>query len=267
MALTLAASAPGLAQRTAPVERAELPEWGEAGFEGVYPVRLLTIESGRVLGEKGIVGLGDTRWAVHDRIEIVTNTLWDILGIATGGAKVGLLRQEETKPALALTVRGYWSYGGLIDAGVRRVAESFATVTDSEVEVAGVIGHLTATWSANDDRTHYHGSVQVHRPFDNKFQVEDSEAGGGGSVEFLEGDDVSAMWGADHRLISRAVIVLLEAGYSFSLEQPRFGAGLDLGGESWRVLLGATYPGVETDLATEPRDFVINPAFSFHYRF
>lgn len=267
MALSLVASASGAAQETRPVDRTELPAWGEAGFDGVYPARLLTIEGGRVVGEKGIVGLGDTRWAVHDRVEVVTNTLSDILGIANGGVKIGLLEPDGARPAVALTARGYWSYGGLIDVGVREVAESFATVTDSEVEVSGVIGHLTATWTANDGRTHLHASVQTHQPFENRFKVEDSEAGGGGIVEFQEGDDVSAMWGADHRLIGRAVVVLLEAGYSIGLERPRFGAGLDLGGERWRVLLGVTYPGVETDLATEPRDFVVNPAFSFHYRF
>lgn len=266
-ALAFLASAPAAAQDVVPPEKFELPAWGSGEFDRPYPLRLLTIEGGRVVGEGGVIGLGDTRWAVHERVEVITNTLSDILGIANGGVKMALLEPAGTTPALAATVRGYWSYGGLIDAGVRRVSESLATVTDSEVRVSGVVGHLTATWTASEDRTHLHASLQAHRAIENEFTVQDSEAGGGGSVEFLDGDDLSAMWGVDHRLVGRSVIVALEAGYSLGLERPRFGAGLDLGGENMRVLLGASYPGVETDLATEPRDFVVNPAFSVHYRF
>lgn len=266
LALALLAPAPGAAQDTGPEGRTDLPAWGGEGFEGVYPARLLTIEGGRVVGEGGIVGLGDTRWAVHPRVELITNTLSDVLGILTGGVKVGLVEAEGARPDVAAAVRGYWSYGGLLDAGVRRVAESFADVTDSEVQVSGVVGWLTATWSANADRTHLHASLETHLPYDNVFQVEDSEAGGGGSVEFENGDDVSVLWGVDHRLVGRAAVLVLETGWSFGLERARFGAGLDLGGERWRVLLGASYPGVETDLATDPRDFVVNPHFSFHYR-
>lgn len=267
LALALFAPAAASAQDVGPRGRTDLPAWGGPGFDGVYPARLLSVEGGRLLEEGGIVGLGDTRWLVHPRVEVLTNTLSDILGIANAGAKVALARGEGPRPAVAVAARGYWSYGGLLDAGVRRVAESFADVTDSAVEVSGVVGYLTATWSANDDRTHLHASVETHQPFESTFRVEDSEAGGGGSVRFEQGDDVSAMWGVDHRLLGHAVVVVLEAGWSFGLEEARFGGGVDLGGERWRVLLGASYPGVETDLATEPRDFVVNPAFSLHYRF
>lgn len=266
LALMLLA-APAPAQQTEPA--AESPESGGAGFDGVYPVRLLTVEGGRMLeGGDAIVGLGDTRWAVPVRsVELITNTLSDILGIANLAVKLGLLEGEGSRPAVAVGVKAYRSYGGLIDTGVRRAVESFATVTDSDVEVAGWVAYAAATWSVDAHRTHLHAALQTHQPIDSKFRVEDSEAGGGGSVEFLEGDDVSAMGGVDHRLAGRAVVLVLEAGYSFGLERPRFGAGLDLGGERMRVLLGASYPGVETDLATEPRDFVVTPALSVHYRF
>lgn len=268
VALALLASVPATAQDAAAPDGFELPTWGSGGFDGVYPLRLLTIEGGRVVGERGVIGLGDTRWAIHERVELLTNTLSDIIGIANGGVKVALLEPDGTTgPAIAATVRGYWSYGGLIDTAVRKVAESFATVTDSDVRVSGVVGHLTATWTASEDRTHLHASLQAHHAIENKFRVEDSRAGGGGSVEFRDGNDLSAMWGVDHRLVGRAVVGVLEAGYSLGLERPRFGAGVDVGSENLRVLLGVSYPGVETDLATEPRDFVVNPAFSVHYRF
>lgn len=269
VALSLVASAPGAAQETDPVDRTELPAWGEAGLDGVYPARLLTIESGHVMdGGDAILGLGDARWAHPDRsFELVTNTLSDILGIANLGVKVGVLQGQDGGVALAVGGKGYWSYGGLIDVGVREIARSFAEVTDSRVEVFGFVGYATATWPARRARTHHHASVQVHRPLASKFRVEDSEAGGGGSIEFHGGEDVSAMWGADHALFGRGLILLLEAGYSWGLDRPRFGVGFDAGGERLRFLLGMTYPGVETDLATEPRDFVVNPALSVHWRF
>lgn len=240
----------------------------EGASFGGYPARVLTIESGRLLDPGGTIGLGDTRWSAPSvLLELYTDTIEDALGIANLGVKLGLVEGSGARPDVAVGARGYWSYGGLIDVGVRKAVESFADVTESEVDLSGVTGHATATWSVLGGRTRVHGSVQGHHPIESKFLVQDSEAGGGGSVEFLDGDDVSAMAGLDHRLAGGAVILLAEGGYSWGLERARFGAGLDVGSRHWRVLLGAFYPGVETDLATDARDFVVTPEFSLHYRF
>jgi hypothetical protein len=91
--------------------------------------------------------------------------------------------------------------------------------------------------------------------------------GGGGSVRFLDGDDVSTMWGVDHQVLGTRLVALLEAGYSWTLQRGRLGLGLDTGSQHMRVLLGVLYPGVKTDLATEPTDLVVTPAFSVHWRF
>jgi hypothetical protein len=256
-------------QDAVPAERTELPSLGSGdGFDGVYPARLLSIESGRVIDRgSGLVGFGDTRYAPFRRVELLTNTILDVIGIANLGVKALALEPSGSRPSVAAVFRYYESYGGLIDTGVKHVAESFADVTDSETDVRGIVGHVTATWSAGAGRTHYHVSLQGHHAIEEEFGVTDSVAGGGGSVRFLKGNDVSTMWGVDHRVLDTRLVVLLEAGYSWTLERGRLGLGVDTGSRRLRVLLGVLYPGVKTDLATEPTDLVVTPALSVHWRF
>lgn len=270
LAYALAApSAVARGQDGTPAERTALPAYGsDAGFDATYPARLLSIESGRVLERGyGLVGFGDTRYAPFTRVELLTNTIGDVIGIANLGVKVLVLEPAGSRPSVAAVARYYESYGGLIDTGVRHVAESFADVTDSETDVRGLVGQLTATWTAGGGRTHYHASLQGHHPIEQEFGVTDSVAGGGGSVRFLKGGDVSTMWGVDHRLVDTRLVALLEAGYSWTLERGRLGLGIDTGSQHLRVVLGVLYPGVETDLATESTDLVVTPAFSVHWRF
>lgn len=261
--------APLAAQAPPPADDGALPVFGSAEFDGRYPARILTVESGGVLeGGRGLVGIGDTRYAILDRrFEIATNTLGDVLGIANAAFKLGLVDRGSSGPAIAVGGRYYHSYGGAIDAGVRRIAESFSDVTDSEVDVSGWVAWGTSTWSLAEGRTHLHLSLQHHEPLEAGFEVVDSEAGGGGRIEFRDGEDTSAMWAVDHQLLGRTFLVLLEAGYSWGLDRARFGAGFDAGSQNWRFLLGLFYPGVETDLATDPREFEASPVVSLHYRF
>lgn len=256
-------------QPVRPAEREKLPSFGEAEkFDAAYPSRVLSIESGIVLErERGLAGFGDTRYAPFDRIEILTNTIADVIGVANAGVKVLALRPAGRIPSVAVGGRYYESYGGLIDTGVRRIAGSFADVTDSETDVRGLVGHVTATWTVAEGRTHYHLALQGHYAIETEFGVTDSVNGGGGSVRFLNGDDVSTMWGVDHRLIDTRLVALAEAGYSWTLGRPRMGLGIDTGSRRMRVLLGVLYPGVKTDLATDPIDLVVTPAFSVHWRF
>lgn len=268
-AIVAAAAAPLGAQPNPATDRKDFPRWRDGAFDGEYPVRLLTLETGRVLaGGDGIVGLGDTRYALLDRrLEIVTNTISDLVGIANVGVKLGVRAPRGGEPGLAIGAKLYQSYPGLIDEGVKRIAESFSTITDSEVEVSGWVGYATATWIPGGGVTGTHVGFQLHQPFETSFEVFDAEKGGGGRVTFDEGEDLSFVWGLDHQLIGTRLVALAEAGWSFGLDRARFGVGADAGSQHWRVALGVTYPGVETDLATEPRDFVVNPALSFHYRF
>ena len=262
-----AAVAPLRAQEGFP-ERRELPRWSEAHFQAPYPSRLLTLETARVLdGGAGIVGFGDTRYGVVDgRVELVTNTISDLVGIANLGVKIGVRDAAGGGPGVAAGVKYYQSYPGLINKGVRRIAGSFSTITDADVDVSGWVAWGTATWTPTDGATAYHLGVQGHLPAETRFEVADSVRGGGGSLTFEEGQDASVLWGVDHQLVGTKLILVGEAGWSFGLERARFGVGVDAGSEHWRVLLGLTYPGTETDVATEPRDFVVNPAFSLHYR-
>ena len=257
------------AQDPRPAGRSELPAYGETGaFDATYPARLLSIESGRVLERgRGLVGFGDTRYAPFDRVEILTNTIGDVVGVANLGVKYLAVPEGNGFPAIAVGARYYESYGGLIDEGVKHIAGSFADVTDSETDVRGLVGHLTATWGTAGGRTRYHVSLQGHHPIETEFGVTDSLKGGGGSVRFLNGDDFSTMWGVDHQVFGTRLVALLEAGYSWSLGRGRLGLGVDTGSRRLRVLLGVLYPGVETDLATEPTDLVVTPAFSVHWRF
>jgi hypothetical protein len=265
--LLVAAAAP--AQDVRPAKRMDLPAYGEVpGFDAVYPTRVLSIESGLVLEQgRGLVGFGNTRYALLDRVEVLTNTIGDVLGLANAGVKVLAVRPRGGVPSVSVGARYYESYGGLIDTGVRHIAKSFAEVTDSETDVRGLVGHVTATWTAGEARTHYHVSVQGHHAFETEFGVTDTINGGGGSVRFLNGEDVSTMWGVDHRLIDTRLIALIEAGYSWSLDRGRLALGVDTGSRNLRVLLGVLYPGVETDLATEPTDLIVTPALSVHWRF
>lgn len=235
-------------------------------FDSPYPARILTIETATMIDE-GIVGFGDTRWPIVDgRLEVNTNTIGNAIGIANAGLKVGLLESYDGTFSLAAGGRYYQSYGGLIDLGVQAIAESFSDVTDSEVEVSGWVGYATGTWTVGDGSTHLHLGVQVHEPTETRFGVEDSVAGGGGSVRFEEGDDVSTMWGVDRQIFGRKLVLLLEAGWSWSLEEGRLGLGVDAGSQRWRIVAGVTYPGVRTDLATDPTDLVVTPVLSVHYR-
>lgn len=268
MAVAFAAPASLDAQDVNPPEAVQVPNYrSDLGFDSPYPARVLTIETATMVAEP-IVGFGDTRWPIVDgRIEVNTNTIGDVIGIANVGLKAGLLRSANGTFSLAAGGRYYQSYGGLIDLGVKAIAESFSDVTDSEVEVSGWVGYATGTWTVEDGSTHLHLGVQVHRPTENKFAVEDSVAGGGGNVRFEEGDDVSTMWGVDRQIFGRRLVLLLEAGWSWSLEQGRLGLGIDTGSQRWRVTAGVTYPGVRTDLATDPTDLVVTPVLSVHYRF
>jgi hypothetical protein len=252
-----------------PTEQYELPRWGENSFDGRYPVRVLTLETARVLDRwDGTVGLGDTRLALFDRrVEILTQTIGDIVGIANVGVKVELVDPESHPIGFAVGARVYQSYSGLMDEGVKWIAESFSEITDAETEVSGVLGFATATWLSADDATGHHLGLQVHRPNEYQFDVADTVKGGSGILKFDEGHDVSLMWGVDHRLVGTSLLALGEAGWSFGLERARLGLGVDAGSQHWRVTAGVTYPGVETDLATEARDFYVNPILSFHYRF
>jgi hypothetical protein len=257
------------AQVVHPADRSEVPAYGGSeGFHGIYPSRVLSIESGLVLERhRGQAGFGDTRFAPLDRIEILTNTIGDAVGIANAGVKVLVISPVGPIPSVAVGGRYYESYGGLIDTGVKHIAGSFSDVTDSETDVRGLVGHVTATWTARSGRTHYHLAVQGHHAIETEFGVIDSVNGGRGSVRFLDGDDVSTMWGVDHRLIDTRLLALLEAGYSWSLERPRMGIGIDAGSRHLRLLLGVLFPGVKTDLASDPIDLVVTPAFSVHWRF
>ncbi|HUP01053.1 MAG TPA: hypothetical protein VM737_05975 [Gemmatimonadota bacterium] len=248
---------------------ASAPAASAQEFDGPYPARLLTIESGELHDRgRGVVGLGDARVAlVGSRIEILTNTIADAFGVLNAGFKLGVFEARGDRPALALGLKYYHSIGGLIDAGVRRIAESFATVTDSDVDVRGWVAHATATWPVPGERTRVHFTAQLHRPIESRFTVEDDVAGGGGSVRFVDGEDVSALVGIDHALAGRRLILLTEAGVSWGLDRPRLGIGLDAGSENWRVVAGVLLPGVETDLASDPRDFEVTPVFSLHRRF
>ncbi|HUP20317.1 MAG TPA: hypothetical protein VM778_10240 [Gemmatimonadota bacterium] len=268
-AALLCAAGPAPAQDPVPVDRTWVPASPGPGFDGRYPARLLTVETARLLeGGRGHVGFGDTRYAVLDRrLEVITNTISDLFGVGMISAKLGILDPDERTVGLAIGGKAYYSYGGLIDTGVAKVAESFAEVTDSEVDVSGWIVFGTASWSAADDLTHLHLGVQVHQPIENRFEVVDSVAGGGGSVEFLDGEDLSVMWGVDHQILGRTLVGMLEAGWSFTLEQARLGAAVDAGSERWRFMFGLMLPGVETDLATDATDFVVTPTLSIHYRF
>lgn len=257
------------AQDARPAERSPLPAVGPvAGFDATYPVRVLSIESGRVLERgRGQAGFGDTRYAPVERIEILTNTIADVVGVANAGVKVLALRPSGGLPSIAVSGRYYESYGGLIDRGVKHIAGSFADVTDSETDVRGLVGQLSATWAAGEGRTHYHLALQGHYAIETEFGVTDTVKGGGGSVRFLKGDDVSTMWGVDHQVLDTRLVALLEAGYSWTLERGRLGLGIDTGSPHLRVVLGILYPGVKTDLATDATDLVITPALSVHWRF
>jgi hypothetical protein len=260
---------PARGQPGQPADQRELPRWSEGTFDGRYPVRVLSLETARVLDRgNGTIGLGDARLGLLDRrIEIITHTIGDIVGIANVGLKVGLLDPETWSPGIALGAKVYQSYPGLMDEGVKWIAESFSDITDAETDVSGWVAYATATWLSPDDVTGHHLGIQVHRPNEYHFEIADSVKGGGGTLSFDQGHDVSLMWGVDHRFFGTKLVGLGEAGWSFGLERARFGVGLDAGAQHWRVTAGVTYPGVETDLATEAREFYVNPVFSVHYRF
>ena len=262
------AAAGASAQPAPPTQHRELPRYAEGEFDGPYPVRTLTIETARMLeGGDGTVGFGDTRYSlVGRRVEIATNTISDIVGIANVTLKVGVREPKGATPAIAVGAKYYRSYPGLLNEGVRRIAKEW-TISDADVDVSGMVGFATATWLSSDGGTGYHLGVQAHRPLQSKFEVADSVHGGGGTLTFEEGQDVSVMWGVDHRLVGTKLVALAEAGWSFGLEKARLGLGFDAGTQRWRFVGGVTWPGVEGDVATEPRDLFVNPVLSIHYRF
>lgn len=267
--LLLAAGTPALAQDGVPVDRAELPARGRASLDGPYPVRILTLETARLHARgDGVVGLGESRLGLVDRrLEIVTNTLHDILGVANVGLKAGVLDPEAWAPGVAVGGEVYGAYGGLLDEGIREIAESFSDVTDASADLSGWNAWASATWLARDGATNVHLAFQHAHPRETRFSVEDSVAGGGGTVTFDDGRDWSLMWGVDHRLVGDALLLLAEAGYSWGLDRARFGLGVDAGGRRWRVAVGAIAPGIETDVATDPREWPLTPTLSVHARF
>jgi hypothetical protein len=256
------------AQPSPSTQHRELPRYAEGEFEGPYPARILTIETARMLeGGDGIAGFGDTRYSiVGRRVEIATNTISDIVGIANVMVKVGVREPEGAMPALTVGAKYYHSYPGLLNEGVRKIAKEW-TISDAETDITGFVGFATGTWLSNDGGTGYHLGVQAHWPTQTRFEVADSVHGGGGVLTFEEGQDVSVMWGVDHQLAGTKLVALAEAGWSFGLEKARLGLGFDAGSQRWRFVGGVTWPGVEGDVATEPRDLFVNPVLSIHYRF
>ena len=250
-------------QDAQPSERSPLPGYGSTGgFDATYPVRLVTIESGRGLERgRGHAGFGDTRYAPFDRIEIVTDTIRDVIGVANAGIKVLALR-----PA-----------GDPLGGGHRTLLRVVRRLSTGRQAHRGVVpdAPIPRRRSRNPSsrggwRARPHELPRLntgHHAIESEFGVTDSIAGGGGSVRFLDGEDVSTMWGVDHQVIDTRLLVLLEAGYSWALERGRIGLGIDTGSQHMRVVVGVMYPGVKTDLATEPTDLVVTPALSVHWRF
>ncbi len=250
-----------------PASRAE----AQQPAHSLYPVKLMNLETGYILGNQQNVkiGLNDSGVGLFGRVQFSTNVLMDMLTLVNGQVKVGLLPDEGVFPALSAGV-GYYNLVSseyVVDFVLK---EAF---TDEDMSVSSGLDILSWFISASkkvSDRLRLHAGFQCRRLEGNLKTDEPVDMGSDGEtmgieVHFKESaTHNSVLFGADLDIFDHLKF-MLELGNDLSYGKPRGGAGFRLGmGSSFALQAGILWPGIKLD---EDIDIPVLPHFSFFWRF
>ncbi|MBN2184513.1 MAG: hypothetical protein JW746_04220 [Candidatus Krumholzibacteriota bacterium] len=237
----------------------------------LYPVKLMNLETGYVLGNQQnvMIGLNDSGIGSFDRVQFSTNILMDLLTLVNGQVKVALLPDEGVFPALSAGI-GYYNLVSseyVVDFVLK---EAF---TDEDMSVSSGLDILTWFISASkkvNDRLRLHAGFQFRRLEGNLSTDEPVEMGSDGEPMGIEvyfnesATHRSILFGADLDLFD-SLKFMLELGNDLSYGKPRGGTGFRLGvGRSFALQAGILWPGIKLD---EDIDIPVLPHFSFFWRF
>ena len=236
-----------------------------------YPIKLLNLETGYLLGPGGNsqAGLGESGFGVRGRMQFTTNMLYDLLTFFNGQVKVGILTDEGPTPALAAG----FGYYNLITSELivnTAVKEAF---TDEEVDLCSGLEYYYFFFSVSKklrSRVRFHAGYQ-HRYL--KGTIDSDEP-----VNLTSEDDTLSVYlsidqTANHKSLMTALDVdiidqlkfMLELGYDISYDRGRGGVGFRLGIlRSFNVQFGVLWPGIKLG---EDIDIPVIPHFSFFWRF
>ncbi len=237
----------------------------------IYPVKLMNLETGYLLGNQQNVriGLNDSGIGLFNRVQFSTNILMDLLTILNGQIKVGILPDEGPFPALSAGI-GYYNLVSseyLVDIVLK---EAF---TEEDMSISSGLDIFTWFLSASkkiNDRLRLHAGFQCRRLDGNLKTDEPVDMGSNGEsmgieVSFKESaSHKSILFGADVDLFDHLKF-MIELGNDLSYGKPRGGAGVRLGvGRSFALQAGVLWPGISLD---EDIDIPVLPHISFFWRF
>ncbi len=236
-----------------------------------YPVKLLNLETGYLLGRGGNVqvGFGESGFGVAGRMQFTTNVLFDAVGFVNGQVKLGLLMDGGPVPAVAVGL-GYYN---LLSSGYileRAVRESFS---DDDMDLSSGLEYICFFASASK---RLHERIRIHAGFQYRYLEGRLDSDSPFNLT-VERDTASVFLSVDQRTDHRSIMggldldaldhlkLILEFGYDLSYGRARAGAGFRLGiMESFSLTLGALLPGIELD---EDIGIPVLPHLSILWRF
>ncbi len=236
-----------------------------------YPSKLMSLKTGYVLGygQRVKVGLGESGIGISDRVQVTTNTLFDLLTFVNAEVKLSLLEDRLPLPALAVSL-GYYSLLTselIIDTVVH---EAFA---DEDMSLDSGLDCLTFSASVSkrvSSRTRVHLSFQYYHlegevRTEEPFTLSTEEGDMGLEMSLDQSAHHSCLLGAVDFDLLEHLKLMVELGYDITREAGRGGAGFRLGFmRSFALQAGVIWPGLQLE---DDIDVPVLPHFSFFWRF
>ncbi len=243
----------------------------EQPLHSLYPVKLMNLETGYVLGngQNVRIGLGDSGFALRNRIQFTTNTLMDLLTLLNGQVKVRVLSDDGPMPALSVGIAYYnlLSSDYIVDIVLEEAFTEEKMSLSSGLDI--FCWFISASKQATD-RLRFHAGFQYRR-LDGYLETDEPvDMGSNGESMGIEvffdetASHKSILFGMDFDILDH-VKLMLELGNDLSYGKPRGGAGVRVGvGASFAFQAGILWPGISLD---DDIEIPVLPHLSFFWRF
>jgi len=236
-----------------------------------YPIKLVNLETGYLLGEGGNVqfGLGQSGVGIAGRMQLTSDILMDLLTFLNFQLKLGLLKDDETFPAVSAGFAYYnlVSAPYIVDTAVREGFADADLELSSGLEVYYFFVSMSKSFSSNF-RVHagyqyryLSGYVDSDRPIE--LSSDEDTLSVSLSVE-QSATHHCFVTGVDFDVLERLKIIT-ELGYDFSYQRARGGLAMRLGIlHSFSFQAGFLWPGIKIG---EDFELPVLPSFGFFWRF
>jgi len=236
-----------------------------------YPIKLINLETGYLLGDGGNVqfGIGQSGMGVAGRMQLTSDVLLDLLTFLNFQVKVGFLKDDGPLPALSTGFSYYnlVSASYIVDTAVR---EGFADA-DLELSSGLEIYYFFVSFSkainpnfrvhAGYQYRYLSGYVDSDKPVELASEEDTLSVSLSVEQNAVHNCFVSGM---DFDVLDRLKIIT-EFGYDFSYERARGGLAMRLGiMDSFSFQVGFLWPGIEIG---DDFELPVLPSFSFFWRF